>query len=320
MKKLFTLAVIASAVLLTGCGADENSDKLQVGIIQVADNGAFTDMREGFLYQMGEYNFDESNTVFDYENAQGDISTLNSIAQKMVNSSKDIIITIATQPTQSVVGLESKIPVFYMGVSDPLSAGVITDIANPDKNATGVTNVVPTAEIFNLAQEVTPDVETFGLVYNTSEVNSVVTMNEAKAYMDANGLKYKEKIVTSSSEVQQAVQSMIGSIDAMFCSNDSMIQSAMSQISEIAKDAGIPVYGSSAVMIDSGCFATISISDFEIGNYTADMVNEYINGTPIEEIPANFVSNFDVIVNKTTAETIGVSIDSDIFSGAIIIE
>lgn len=100
-----------------------------------------------------------------------------------------------------------------------------------------------------------------------------------KNNLDDQGLSYKEAVVTNSSEVQQAAQSLAGEVDAIFVPNDSVIQSAMPMVTEVARDAKIPVYGSSAVMVDSGAFATIAISDTEIGAQTADMALEYLNGT-----------------------------------------
>ena len=98
---------------------------------------------------------------------------------------------------------------------------------HPDKNATGTSNAIPVSDIFALSNQLTPDCKTFGFLYCTSEVNSVNTIEAAKEYCDANGLSYKEATVTNSSEVQQAAQSLVGSVDAIFVPNDSVIQASM---------------------------------------------------------------------------------------------
>ena len=136
---------------------------------------------------------------------------------------------------------------------------------HPDKNATGTSNAIPVSDIFALNNQLTPDCKTFGFLYCTSEVNSVNTIEAAKEYCDANGLSYKEATVTNSSEVQQAAQSLVGSVDAMFVPNDSVIQASMTLVSEVARDAKIPVYCSSATTVESGAFATVAISDKGIG-------------------------------------------------------
>lgn len=324
MKKI--LAILLASVLLTalaGCGGapkDASSGTIKVGIIQLADNGAFTDMREGFIAKMRELGYSEDKMVFDYKNANGDTATLNSICQTMVDDKKDCIVSIATPASQAIVNMNSGIPVFFISVGNPTGAGIITDMGKPDKNATGTSNAIPVSEMFKLSDQLTPDRKSYGLIYNTGEVNSVSTIESAKEYMDQNGLSYEEAVVTASSEVQQAAQSLVGKVDAFFIPNDSMVQSAMPQVAEVAKDAKLPVYGSSAVMVASGAFATISIDDVTIGGMTAEMADKFLKGTAIENIPAVVVSDFTTVINKTTADAIGVTVPQEVLDKAKVIQ
>lgn len=322
MKKV-TAAAAALMLLagsMTGCGKEKENDKLTVGIVQLVENGAFEDMREGFIARMRELGYTEDTLEFDYKNAQGDATNLNTICQNMVSSKVDMVVTIATPPAQAMVNQESDIPVVFISVSNPVGAGIISDMAKPDKNATGTSNAIPVSDIFALSDQLTPGVKTYGFLYATSEINSLTTIESAKAYCDANNIAYEEAVVTNSSEVQQAAQSLVGKADAIFVPNDSVIQNAMAQVAEVAKDAKIPVYGSSAVMVDSGAFATIAISDTEIGAISADMADQYFKGTKIEEIPSVVVPATDTVINKTTADAIGVVLSDDVLSSATLIE
>ena len=98
-----------------------------------------------------------------------------------------------------------------------------------------------------------------------------------------------------------------------------MVQSAMPQVAEVAREAKIPVYGSSAVMVQSGAFATISVSDTEIGAMTADMADTYLKGTAIGDIPSVVVSSFTTVINKTTADAIGAVLSQDILDTAVFV-
>ena len=321
MKKLIALVLALTLVLTLAVSAGaEDAKTYTVGIIQMADNGAFTDMREGYIARMRELGYTEDVMTFDYRNAQGDMTNLASICQAMIAANVDYVVTIATPPSQAFLNMDSGIPQFFISVSNPVGAGIITEMAHPDKNCTGTSNAIPVDEMFKLSDQLTPGCETYGLIYCTSEVNSVTTIESAKAYMDANGLKYEEAVVTNSGEVQQAAQSLVGKVDALFIPNDSVVQTALTVVAEAAKDAKIPVYGSSAVMVASGALATISISDTEIGSMTADMSNEFLTGTPIADIPAVVVSDFTMVINKTTADAIGVTLSDDVLAKATIIE
>ncbi|MEL1134469.1 ABC transporter substrate-binding protein [Desulfitobacterium sp. THU1] len=327
MKKTLVGLLISTLLLAAvGCSSETapqdkaSADAIQVGLVQLADNGAFTDMREGFSTKMRELGYTEEQMIIDYKNANGDTATLNSIMQTMVDEKKDMIVTIGTPATQAIVNMNSGIPVFYISVSNPVGAKVITDMNTPDKNATGTSNAIPVSEMFKLADQLTPNRQTYGLIYNTGEINAVTTIENAKKYLDSVGLNYKEVIITSSSEVQQAAQSLVNQVDAFFIPNDSVVQSAMPQVAEIAKNAKIPVYGSSAVMVQSGAFATVSIDDITIGGITAEMAEKYLKGTPIEQIPSLIVTDFTTVINKSTADALGLTLPQSVLDSSKIID
>lgn len=321
-KAALLLAALFTLTACAGCAGGQSSsqaagggdvpsdtsqagEKRTIGIVQLIDNGAFEDMREGFIARLRELGYTEDKLEIQYKNASGDASNLNAICQEMVDQEVDLIAAIATPSAQAVANLGSDIPMVFISVSNPQGAGIISDMEHPDKNATGTSNAIPVDEMFALSDRLTPGKQTYGLIYNTGETNSVTTIESAKAYLDSQGLGYIEKTVANSGEVQQAAQSLVGSVDAFFIPNDSVVQSAMPQLAQVAMEAKLPVYGSSAVMVASGAFATVSISDTEIGAISADMADQYLQGTPIEEIPAVVVDSFTTVINKTTAEAIG---------------
>lgn len=330
LKKLLGLTLTAAMLVITAVGCSntetENTDNqssegdvLKVGVIQMVENGAFNDMREGFIQELRDKGYTEDKLEIIYKTAQGDATNLNTICQSMVSEGMDLVCTIATPATQAMVNLKSDIPVVFVAVSNPVAAGVITDFAAPDKNATGTSNAIPVSNIFGLSDKLTPGVKNYGILYNTSEVNSVNTVKDAKEYLDSKGIGYTEAVVTNSSEVQQAAQSLAGKVDAIFIPNDSVIQDAMPLVTEVARANKIPVYGSSAVMVQSGAFATVAISDKEIGAISADKAIAYFEGTSIENIPAEVVPASDTVINQTTADAIGAEIADDVKSSAVFI-
>lgn len=340
IKKLMaaTLALLLTAALLAGCGgngaggqtpaqgqseaaengAPQDSEKkvYKIGIVQLAENGAFKEMREGFLNRLNELGYSEDMLDIDYKNAQGDIGTLGTICQAMAKSDKDIVVTIATPAAQAYVSQESDIPLIFISVSNPVAAGIMSSLETPDRNATGSSNLVPVEEIFQMAAQLTPEAKNFGFLYNTGEANAVSTVADAKAYLDANGYTHQEATVTNSSEIQQAAEALVSKVDAIYVPIDSMVQGAMPQIAQIAKDAGVPLYGSSPVMVVDGALATVSTNDTQVGATSADLADRYFKGTPIAEIPAVAVSDFIIVINETTAEAIAVEIP-EIYADAV---
>ena len=318
MKKILSAALCTSMFFgLTACGnhtqqqSDADGEKLKVGIVQLIDNGAFEDMRDGFIQELLDKGYGEDKVEIIYKNAQGDATNLNTICQEMVDSQVDLVATIATPASQAMVAMESDVPIVFISVSNPIGAGLLTTMEQPDKNATGTSNAIPIEDIFALSDDLTPGMQTYGLLYCTNEVNSVTTIENAKNYLDEKGLQYVEQIVTNSSEVQQAAQALVGNVDAIFVPNDSVIQAAMPLVAEVARDAKIPVYGSSAVMVNSGAFATVAITDTEIGMISADMAIAHFEGKEMADIPALVVPANAIVVNEDTAEALGVTLSDE---------
>lgn len=312
-------AVMATGMAACGSNTEKSSGKIKVGVIQLIENGAFNDMKDGFIEELRAKGYTEDKCDIVVKSAQGDTATLNTICQEMVDSKMDLVATIATPATQAMVNMDSDIPVVFISVSAPIAAGVTSSMEKPDKNATGTSNAIPVSDIFNLSDSLTPGNKTYGLIYNTGEVNSVNTVKDAKSYLDGKGLKYVEAVVTNSSEIQQAAESLVGSVDAIFVPNDSVVQSGMAQITEITRKNKIPVYACSATTVQSGAFATVAMNDKQIGSQSADMAVEILGGKKVADVPSVVVPASGTVINQNTMEALGVTIPDSVKSTAQLI-
>lgn len=312
-------AVMATGMAACGSSSEKSSGKIKVGVIQLIENGAFNDMKDGFIEELRAKGYTEDKCDIVVKSAQGDTATLNTICQEMVDSRMDLVATIATPATQAMVNMDSDIPVVFISVSAPVTAGVTSNMEKPDKNATGTSNAIPVSDIFNLSDSLTPGNKTYGLIYNTGEVNSVNTVKDAKSYLDGKGLKYVEAVVTNSSEIQQAAESLVGSVDAIFVPNDSVVQSGMAQITEITRKNKIPVYACSATTVQSGAFATVAMNDKQIGSQSADMAVEILGGRKVADVPSVVVPASGTVINQNTMEALGVTIPDSVKSTAQLI-
>ena len=334
-KKLVALALSATLLTLAaGCGsnaatsgssqnaaqsssaAEKGSGVKTVAIVQAMDNPAFDDMHQGIVDELAAKGYGEDKVKVVFQNAGGDASNLNTIVQDYIKDGVDVLAPIATPATQACVAADSDIPVFFTAVSDPVKAGVITEMEHPDKNATGTSNKIPIEEIFALADKLTPDVKTYGFIYNTSEDNAVSTVEAAKAYLDEHGLDYKESVVTNSSEIQQAAQNLLPDVDALFIPNSAMVQSAMPLIGQLTREFKKPSYACSAATVKAGAMATVAISDKEIGAMTADMIIQYLEGTAVKDIPSVIVPASHDVLNQDLIDDIDITFPDGATDGA----
>ena len=285
-----------------------------MGLVLLVENGAFLDMKSGIISGLEKAGYVEGkNLTINYQCAFGDGGTLARICSDMDDGTYDLVFTIATPTTQAFVNLESETPCIFCSVANPVAAQVMSALDTPDMNATGTSNAIPSGDILSLGLTITPDVKTFGLIYCTSEVNAVSAMESAKAFLDANGYSYVEKTVTNSGEVSMATQVVLDAgVDAIFVANDSVVQSAVEALVELANDAGVPTYACSATTVLSGCLATLAMSDVAIGEQTADIAVKVLAGTPVSEIPAVVVPADIVSVNADTLAALGLELPASL--------
>ncbi|GHU08577.1 ABC transporter substrate-binding protein [Spirochaetia bacterium] len=316
MKKVI-LAVLAAAVLAGNvfAGGSQAKTTYNIGFMQLIDNLTFKEMRDGFYARMAERGYGTDRATITYREAQGDTGTLNSIAQSFANGKYDVVVTIATPATQAYVNLQGAAPNIFIAVADPVGAKVVGALNRPDKNATGTSNYIPVDSLFELADTLTPGIRTYGFIYNFGESNAVGTINNAKKYLDSRGISYQEVTVSNASEVQQAAESLISRVDAIFIPNDSLVVSAMPQIVQIANDAGKPVYGTALVHVTAGGLATVGIDDALIGKRSADMVIDYLEGKKIADTPVVTFDTLYTVINRGAAQKLGLTIPQEL-SGA----
>lgn len=319
MKKLFSLLLaLMLLATLAACGndspqagnnADADADKTYtVGLLQLVEHPSLDEIRTAIIDEIAARGYADVIKI-DYANGQNDQSTMNTIAQKFIANQVDAIVPIATLSAQSVAAATSEIPIIFSAITDPVAAELVSDLEHPEGNISGVSDYIDVSAIFGLAEELTPEVQSYGLLYNMGEVNSVSVINEVKAYLDAKGVPYEEAFVTNIGEVTTAMQSLVGKVDAVFVPIDNTVASAMSNVAEIANANKIPVYVAADSLVHDGGLATVGVNYTQLGKQTADMlIRVLIDGESIADNPVEVMEEYAVTVNPETAAAIGVDV------------
>ncbi|HZK24750.1 MAG TPA: ABC transporter substrate-binding protein [Oscillospiraceae bacterium] len=323
LSLLFTVFLLV-AVVSTGCtgGAGNEADALPtIGIIQIREHPSLNTIREEMLAELAAKGYkDGENITIDYQSAQGDPTNLKTISQKFVADGYDLIIAIATPSAQAVVGETSDIPIIFSACTDPVGSGLVASMQNPGGNVTGTCDAVSAEKIMGLALEITPEIKTIGALYNAGETNSVAVINDLKAFAADNDLTVVDATVTNTSEVQQAITSLVDKVDAVFTPIDNTVASAMLLVAQVAIQAELPVYVGADSMVADGGLATYGINYKVLGQRTGQMVAEVLEGTNPGELAVVTIEDVEIYINEETAERIGVEVPQEILAQANLIK
>ena len=320
MKK-FLLVVLAlvMAVAMAGCGGGgsgepkKDAKQVNLGIIQIVEHPALDAARQGFLDTMAENGYKEGeNLVVDFQSAQGDQSTLQSIANKFVNDKKDMVLAIATPSATAMANATTEIPILITAVTDPVEAKLVESLEKPGTNVTGTTDMNPVTEQLALIKELVPDAKNVGIVYNSSEVNSEVQVKIAREAAPGLGFTLHEATVTATNEVMQAAQSLVGKVDAIYLPTDNTVISSLSAVLQVAEENKIPVIAGESNSVEEGALATLGIDYYKLGAQTAEIALRVLNGENPAELPVEAQKGADIVINLKAAERFGVTVSDEV--------
>ena len=298
----------ATTAAVTEAAAQGNGSEYKVAIVQQLDHTSLDEIRLAMEAELDKKAAEKGITITCKEfNGQNDATVLNQIGAQVVSDQYDAILPIATlaATTMATATEENRIPVIYAAISDPASSD-LTGIPN----VTGTSDALNTQFILDMMLAAQPDIETVGLLYSNSEVNSVTPIAEAKAYLDSKGIAYLEKTGNSTDEILTAASAMVGRVQAVFTPTDNVVMAAASAVAEILTDAGIPHYTGADSFVTAGAFTTCGVNYTELGTYTADMAVDILLGGAIPEY--HVMDGGIITVNTDTAKALG--IDYSVFS------
>lgn len=320
-NKLINLILVgvAGITLLTGCSKDnsiESSDSNKniktVGITQLVEHPSLDASRSGFIKALEDNGYkDGENIKIDYQNAQNDMTTTQTIANKFASDKKDLIFAISTPSAQAAYNVTKDIPILMTAVTDPVSAGLVKSIDNPDGNVSGTSDYISIDKNLELLKTFAPDAKTIGVLYNTSEVNSKIQVDMLKEYASKNNYKVVEKGVSSSNEVNQAISSLVSKIDVLYVPTDNLIVSSMPLVSKVATDNKIPVIASESGSVENGALACQGIDYEKLGYKTGELAVKVLNGEKISDIPITMLDETQIIVNEDTLKSLSIEKPDD---------
>ena len=308
ISKLMVLGM-ASSLLLTGCSsnsgkASASSDKdYTIGIIQLAEHPALDDARRGFEDGLKELGIDAE---INYQNAGGEIPNTVTMSEKLVNDEVDLIYAIATPAAQSARQVAKEIPVLFSAVTDPVEAEIVDDWNNVGGNVTGTSDMAPTAEQLKMFKTLDPSIETIGIIYNTSEPNSKVQVDEVIELAPAEGLEVQTVGVNNINDIAQALDSLLGKVDALYAVSDNMVASSVELVSHKLIEQNMISVCAEESQVGGGILITNGLSYYELGKQTAEMAKQIlVDNVPVSDIPVGLAENITVTVNENTMKALG---------------
>ncbi|MDC7225793.1 MAG: ABC transporter substrate-binding protein [Spirochaetales bacterium] len=326
---LMVLLVISSAAFISGCSKEEAAQEtaaeevkeaavepVKIGISKIVAHPALDALEQGIVEVVSEKYPD---AVFDLQNANGEMTTASSIAQKFKSEKVDVAVGIATPTAQALAQAITDTPVMFSAVTDPVDAGLVTSTAMGEGNVTGVSDMTPVKEQIELLASLI-DLKTLGHVYTNSEANAVRLAEITEEVCGELGITFIGTGVSNSAEVKQAAQAIAGKIDAFYVSTDNTVVSAISAMVDVAEKAGIPIVSADPTSSEpGGVLLSWGFDYYKMGKASGRMVLQLLEGADPASLPTMFMtdpSDIDLLIDTENAKALGIDIPADLLAAA----
>jgi putative tryptophan/tyrosine transport system substrate-binding protein len=343
-KKLLSILTLSMAVLLVlaGCGAKEANNgaaspsaaspsaaspsasaassspandaakSYSIAISQIAPHPSLDATRDGFLAALKDAGIVEGqNLKVDLNNAQGEQSNNQSIADKIASEKHDLVLGITTLSAQALVNKVKDQPVLFAAVTDPLDAKIISNMDKPGGNVSGASDTNPEqiTQLMDFIAGNFPDVKTVGVVINEGESNAVIMTKKAEEALAAHNIKLVKAAITNTSEVKQAAESLVGRADAIYITLDNTVVSAVDSIIQVANKNKIPFFSADRDTVEKGAFATVGFKYYDHGYQVGQMAVEILkNGKNPGDMKVTVPDKLDLILNLKAAAAQGITV------------
>jgi putative tryptophan/tyrosine transport system substrate-binding protein len=312
---LFSL-LLTGLLLLAGCSNEETTGKKEdsgkkgfnIGITQFAVHPSLDAATKGFKQALKDKGI---NANFDEQNAQADMNNTQTIANNFVGNKVDLIFANATPSAISALNATKEIPIVFTSVTDPVGAGLVDTFEKPGENITGTTDNHPdaTGKIIGF---ITDEVKAkkVGVIYNSGEQNSVVQVEQVKKLVEEKGAKLVEVSVSTSSEVKQAAESLVGRVDVIYIPTDNTVVSALDAVISVSNSKKIPLFVGELDSMKKGAVAASGFNYYDIGYQTGVMAAEILtNKKKPSEIPVELPKSLKLVINKKAAQAQGLEVN-----------
>ncbi|UCF91380.1 MAG: ABC transporter substrate-binding protein [Desulfobacterales bacterium] len=297
---LLVAAVLIMAFLAPGMVA---AKVFKVGVTTIVSHPALEADQKGFEKALQEAGLE---VEYDYQNAQGEMSNAQAIAQKFASEKLDLVHAIATPTSQAACKVIKNIPVVYSSVTDPVDAGLVKTMDADGGNVTGISDAWPIERQIALYHEMLPGAKKWGTIYNAGDANSVKSISWTKDAMQKFGLELTEVTISNSSEVYTAAQSLVGRVDAIYITSDNMVASAFGSVTKVCNPNKIPLFVGNTDQVPLGAIAALGFDYFEVGYSAGKKAVQILkDGKKPGEIPSGLTENLTLHLSVKNAKSQG---------------
>ena len=312
MKRIISVIVCIALIL---AAAVSFAETYTVGIGQFAQHGSLDNCYQGFVEGLAEAGLVEGeNLKIDLQNAQADMGIAQQIAAQFASAKVNMMVGIATPMAQACYNAAAgAIPTIFTAVTDPVAAGFASADGTAAGEITGTSDALPIKAQLETIRAMMPEASKIGILYTTSEVNSISAIEIYKSLAGDYGFEIVESGISTTADIPLALDALLSKVDCLTNLTDNTVVSALALVLDKANAAGKPVFGSEIEQVKLGCVAAEGLDYIALGRQTGLMAAKVLRGeAKASEIPYEIITEPGLYVNTEALAKFGIVLSDEL--------
>jgi ABC-type uncharacterized transport system substrate-binding protein len=304
-------AVGAAAAWPLAARAQQPAKLPTIGYLGAATPLAWGQWTAAFVQRLRELGWVEGRTVaIEYRWGEGRNDRFAEIAAEFVRLKVDVVVTAGTAAALAAKQATSAIPIVFATAGNPVETSLVASLARPGGNVTGLSNqaVDIIAKRLQLLREAVPGLDRLAIPANTGSPLGVLQMGEAQEAARKLGLEAVTLEIKGPRDIESAFAGLNGRAQALYVVNESVIFTRRVAINTFALAAHLPTMHDIREHVEVGGLLSYGPNFPDLYRRAAELVDKILRGAKPADIPVEQPTNFDLVINLTTAKVLGLAI------------
>jgi putative tryptophan/tyrosine transport system substrate-binding protein len=319
-KKFFCIGLCAMLLALSlSAQAQQPAGIPRIGILLPTTASVYLPRVEAFRRRLGELGYVEGkNTVIEYRYAEGTLERLPDLAAELVRLKVDVIVATA-QGALAAKKASATTPIVFGNASDPVGSGLVSSLARPGGNITGLS--VMSADLdgkrLELLKEAIPKVTRVAFLWEPGDSRGNRALTDMEAAAKALRLKLLSLEVRGLDDFDSAfARAKRDGAQALITTTGPLVSTQLRQVLDFAAKNRLPAIYTNNEYVDAGGLMSYAPNQADLFRRAADFVDKILKGTKPADIPVEQPKKFEFIVNLKTARQIGLTIPPNVLARA----
>ena len=312
-RAIVALAAFAGPIAIAR--AQESAKLRTIGFLSPTTPSAENQRLAAFTQRLRELGWIEGRTIaLNVRWGEGRNARFADIASEFVQLKVDVIATQGTAATIAAKRATSVIPIVSAVIGDPVGTGLVTNLARPGGNLTGLSiqSNDSSGKRIELLREVVPGLRRLAILGNIGNPVSVLEMRAVEGAARTLGLEVHTVQIRVASDIVPALERIPNNTQAFYVAGDPLITSNWTRINTVALRAQVATISTVREYVEAGALMSYGPNFLQLFRRAADLVDKILRGTRPGDIPIEQPTKFDLVINRTTAKALGLAISKEL--------